>query len=114
MMKIARVAPVFTVRKLEAAVTLYRSLGFDVSLYPGGGYAFAFRDSVELHLDQAERAGQHHRGRAYLFVDDADELAKEWSAHKTAGKITGPSDKPWGMREGEFEDPDGNVIVFGS
>jgi uncharacterized glyoxalase superfamily protein PhnB len=51
-------------------------------------------------------------GSAYLFVDDADQLAQEW---ETAGvHVHQPEDTEWGMHEGAVEDPDGNVIRFGS
>ena len=51
-------------------------------------------------------------GSAYLFVDDAAQLAQEWS---TAGvQVHQPEDTEWGMHEGAVEDPDGNVIRSGS
>ena len=49
---------------------------------------------------------------AYLFVDDADQLAEEWRAGGV--DVHPPEDTEWRMREGAVVDPDGNVIRFGS
>ena len=105
------VAPIFDVRDVDVARAHYERLGFSVGVYSGGGYAFATRDDVELHLGMvpAERAT---RSCAYLFVDDADALAATWVA---AGvEVHPPVDTEWGMREGVVIDPDDNAIRFGS
>lgn len=105
-----RVSPIFSVRDLDAALEFYRRLGFSVRAYSGGGYGFAKRDTIEFHLGVPTR--EHHPASAYLFVDDADELAAEWRA---AGvEVHTPEDTEWGQHEGALVDPDGNVIRFGS
>lgn len=105
-----RVAPIFSVRDLDAALSFYERLGFAVRRYSGGGYGFAHRDAVEIHLGVP--SGDHHPGSAYLFVDDADRLAENWRA---AGvEVHTPQDTEWGQHEGALVDPDGNVIRFGS
>jgi catechol 2,3-dioxygenase-like lactoylglutathione lyase family enzyme len=105
-----QISPIFSVRNLDAALDFYRRLGFTVRAYQGGGYGFAMRDGVELHLGVPTR--EHHSGSAYLFVDDSDQLAAEWRA---AGvEVNGPEDCEWGQHEGALVDPDGNVIRFGS
>ena len=105
-----RIAPIFSVRDLDAALDFYQRLGFAVRAYAGGGYGFATRDGVELHLGVP--SGEHHPGSAYLFVDDADRLAAAWRA---AGvEVHAPEDTEWGQHEGALVDPDGNVIRFGS
>jgi uncharacterized glyoxalase superfamily protein PhnB len=54
----------------------------------------------------------HGRASAYLWVDDAGEVAAEWQA---AGiEVYEPQDTAWGQHEGAVVDPDGNVIRFGS
>ncbi len=106
-----RIAPIFAVRDVEEAMAHYRRLGFATRPYEGGGYAFATRDGIEIHLGSApaDRLGS---SSAYLWVEDADALAAEWLA---AGvDVRTPQDTEWGQHEGAVIDPDGNVIRFGS
>lgn len=106
-----RIAPIFPVRDLDVALEHYRALGFAVRRYPPGGYGFAARDGVELHLGVVT-GEQRHPSSAYLFVADADDLAGQWRA---AGiELHPPQDTEWGQHEGAVVDPDGNVIRFGS
>ena len=44
------IAPILPARDLERALAFYAALGFDVRAYDGGGYGFATRDRVEIHL----------------------------------------------------------------
>jgi catechol 2,3-dioxygenase-like lactoylglutathione lyase family enzyme len=106
-----RIAPIFPVRDLDLALEHYRRLGFAVRRYPPGGYGYASRDGVEIHLGVVADTNRQ-TSSAYLFVDDADELAGQWRA---AGvEVHGPQDTEWGQHEGAVVDPDGNVIRFGS
>jgi catechol 2,3-dioxygenase-like lactoylglutathione lyase family enzyme len=109
-----RVAPIFPVSDLDAALAYYRELGFGVRSWHGGGYGFVSFDGVEIHLgvepDLASRADR--RATAYLFVDDADALAQTWLA--AGGDVRLPQDTDWHQHEGVLIDPDGNVIRFGS
>lgn len=105
-----RVAPIFSVRDVEAALSFYRRLGFSVRAYEGGGYGFVSRDGVEIHLGEPGR--DHCPGSAYLFVDDADAFAAQWRA--TGAEVHSPQDTEWGRHEGALIDPDGNVLRFGS
>lgn len=111
MAMLRRIAPIFSVRDLDMALEFYRRLGFAVRPWAGGGYGFATRDGLELHLG-VEPAGDRHAGSAYLFVDDSEALAAEWRA---AGvEVRAPQDTQWNQHEGSVIDPDGNVIRFGS
>jgi predicted enzyme related to lactoylglutathione lyase len=111
MATLKRIAPIFAVRDVDAAMAHYRRLGFATRAYAGGGYGYATRDDVEIHLGLVP-AEDPRRSSAYLFADDADALAAAWRA---AGvEMHGPVDTPWGQREGVVVDPDGNVIRFGS
>ena len=110
---VKRAAPIFPVRDLAASLNHYRRLGFTVREYQGGGYGFANRDGVELHLgavpdSDSERASHS----AYLWVDDSDALAREWLA--VGAEVHMPEDTEWGQHEGAVVDPDGNVLRFGS
>lgn len=110
-------APIFPVHDLARSLAFYERLGFAVREYTGGGYGFATRDDVELHLgtftdDAGDDEHRHAHLTAYLRVDDAAALAAEWVA---AGvEVHGPEDTEWGQHEGAVIDPDGNVIRFGS
>jgi uncharacterized glyoxalase superfamily protein PhnB len=105
-----RIAPIFSVRDLDAALEFYQRLGFSVRKYMKGGYGFAHRDGIEIHLGVP--AKDHQPGSAYLFVDDADEFAAAWRA--AGAEVHAPQDTEWGQHEGALVDPDGNVIRFGA
>jgi len=106
-----RVAPIFPVRDLNVALAHYQRLGFATREYEGGGYGYATRDGIEIHLGTVPDL-DGRTSAAYLWVDDADELAQEW---RSAGiEVRGPEDTEWGQHEGAHVDPDGNVFRFGS
>ncbi len=106
-----RIAPIFAVHDLDAAMEHYQRLGFTVRAYAGGGYGYASRGGIEIHLGVAPE-DDRHTSSAYLFVNDADDLAAAW---RSAGaEVHSPQDTEWGQHEGAVVDPDGNVIRFGS
>ena len=107
-----RIAPILPVADLSVALAHYRRLGFSVRAYHKGGYGFATFDQVEIHLGVPAPGKASTPASAYLFVDDADELARAWSA--SGADVRLPVDTEWGMHEGVVIDPDGNVIRFGS
>jgi hypothetical protein len=111
MANLKRVAPIFPVHDVGLSLAHYRRLGFDTREYQGGGYGYVTRDGIEIHLGVSPEAGAH-TGSAYLWVDDADELARQWAA--TGADVRLPEDTEWGQHEGVHIDPDGNVIRFGS
>jgi catechol 2,3-dioxygenase-like lactoylglutathione lyase family enzyme len=106
-----QIAPIFAVHDLDAALAHYQRLGFETRAYEGGGYGFATRDGIEIHLGIVPDDGRP-TSSAYLWVEDADELAAAW---RSAGaEVHSPEDTDWGQHEGAVVDPDGNVIRFGS
>ena len=110
--RVVSVEPIFVVSDVTRALAHYEQLGFSTS-HHDEGYAFAHRNELTIHLAgpgvDPERVG---RGSIYMHVDDADALAEEW---RGAGvDFVEPQDFEYGKREGSHEDPDGNLIRFGS
>ena len=108
-----RVAPIFPVSDLAAALAYYRGLGFGARQWHGGGYGFVTFDGAEIHLGIEPDLGTRtdRRSTAYLFVKDAEALARTWLA--AGADVRLPQDTGWGQHEGAL-DLDGNVIRFGS
>jgi catechol 2,3-dioxygenase-like lactoylglutathione lyase family enzyme len=102
------------VSDLAVALAYYRGLGFGAREWTGGGYGFVTFDGAEIHLGAEPDLGTRadRRATAYLFVEDADVLARAWLA--AGGDVQLPQDTEWGQHEGALIDPDGNVIRFGS
>jgi hypothetical protein len=97
---------------LAVSLVHYERLGFATRTYANGGYGYATRDGIELHLGVVADRTAHGRGDAYIWVDNADDVAHAWRA---AGvEVHEPQDTEWGQHEGAVVDPDGNVIRFGS
>lgn len=107
------IAPVFSTSNVERWLKHYRALGFSVDAFDEG-YGFASRDAIELHVSyNAEHDPARTAGCAYVAVDDADDLAREWGAVQ-GGRSIAPVGTDYGTREGAHIDPDGNLIRFGS
>jgi uncharacterized glyoxalase superfamily protein PhnB len=112
MSTVRRVAPIFPVSDLAHALAHYERLGFETREYVGGGYGYVTRDSVEIHLSLRDADPNTTTSAAYLWVEDADALAREWAAAGVA--VTTPRDTDWAQHEGSHIDPFGNLIRFGS
>ncbi len=98
---------------LAAALEFYAGLGFATRAYEGDAeYGFVTFDGIELHLGGPPHEGELAPSSAYLFVDDADELAARWAA--SGSDVRAPVDTPWGQHEGVLVDIDGNIVRFGS
>jgi len=109
------VAPVLPVRHLAEAVARYKRLGFAVQLFEGGDYAFASRGEVNLHLATVERVQPNESTVAvFLYVSDAHALHHEWREVVVDGRLVPPVDTDYGLIEGAYVDPDGNLLRFGS
>lgn len=108
-----RIAPIFPVRDLSVSLRHYQRLGFATRVYDKGGYGFATLDDVEIHLGVVVPGGTVTApASAYLFVEDADQLAQAWAS--AGADVRVPEDAEWGQHEGVVIDPDGNIIRFGS
>ena len=107
-----RIVPIFPVRDLNVSLDHYRRLGFATREYDKGGYGFATLDAIEIHLEVVLDDSGSKPSSAYLFVEDADELAQAWISRGADVRL--PEDTEWGQHEGVLIDPDGNIIRFGS
>jgi catechol 2,3-dioxygenase-like lactoylglutathione lyase family enzyme len=110
------VSPVLPTRDVPAALERYGRLGFEVSRYDGGDfYGYARRGGVWLHLSLVEDVNPRTTlVSAYLYVSDADALHAEWSSSGVEGRFQPPTDTDYGLREGTYVDPDGNLLRYGS
>ena len=104
-------ATILPVNDLEAAVDRYRRLGFEVERYGKGGYAFCNRGNVWFHLSEGTVDPATSTTMVYLYVDDPEALYAEWQ--DVEGRHAAPEVKEWGVREGAYVDPDGNLLRYG-
>ena len=116
MPRIVSAVPVLPVLDVPSAAERFRRLGFDVELVDPdvAAYAFARRDDVVLHLAGVDEHPENADVCVYLHVDDADALFAAWSAAGVEGRWSAPVDTPYGLREGNYIDPDGILFRFGS
>ena len=111
-----RVAPVFVTTDLARALAHYARLGFAVEAFDNGDYyGYASRDGIEIHLAKVEEIDQRTTTScAYFWVDDAAALHEEWVEAGVDGRLHPPTSTDYGLTEGTYVDPDGNLIRFGS
>jgi uncharacterized glyoxalase superfamily protein PhnB len=110
-------APVFVVRDIGAAVAWYRDvLGFEVAFVYGEPtyYAGVCRDDITIHMQAASvTTRQPGQSAANIFTADVDAYYAE-IAGRGAKALTPPEDRPYGMRDFDILDPDGNSLCFGT
>jgi catechol 2,3-dioxygenase-like lactoylglutathione lyase family enzyme len=115
MTEFTSVAPVLPTRDVAAALTRYERLGFVVASYADGDYGYARRGEVSLHLSKVSRLNPKTTlVSVYVYVSDADALHTEWTAAGVEGRFHEPTDTDYGLREGAYVDPDGNLLRYGS
>ena len=106
-------ASVLAVTDVARSISHYQGLGFEVAQVTEE-YAIAQRDGLTLHLSlMPELDPLKGAGCVYLYVDDADQLAREW-AETGLGRTVLPTDTDYGLREGAHVDPDNNLLRFGA
>ena len=104
------VVPLLRVADAETSAEWYAQLGFEIE------WRHRFEPGLPLFVaishDGARIFLSEHTGDAtpdtllYLYVDDVDAVA--------AGFGVNPVDAPYGMREIELRDPDGNRLRLGT
>jgi catechol 2,3-dioxygenase-like lactoylglutathione lyase family enzyme len=105
--------PILHVRSLHASQRYYRdALGFRILWEHGDPPDFGAvgRSGAELFMCQGCQGSPG--SWLMIFAPDVDLLYAE-IVRKGAIIKSPPGDKPWGMREMQVADPDGNVIRFG-
>ena len=109
-------ATVFVVEDVLRSVQHYCDvLGFHTEFTYGEPtfYAGVERDGVLIHLQAAsETKRQPGHGALNVFVTDVDALYHELQA-KGATTVKEPKDYPYGMRDFDIHDLDGNQLCFG-
>jgi catechol 2,3-dioxygenase-like lactoylglutathione lyase family enzyme len=109
-------AAVFTVRDITASRDHFRDvLGFDITFEWGTPlhYVCMCRDEVQLHLLSAAGTKRPPGNSGLcIFVRDVDAVYEELKA-RGANILKPPQTWPYGMREFDVLDPDGNQITYG-
>ena len=109
-------ATLFVVQDVLRSVEHYRDvLGFRVEFTYGEPtfYAGIERDNVAIHLQAAsETKRQPGHGAINVFVTGVDPLYQELKA-RGARTTEEPADRPYGMRDFDIVDLDGNLLCFG-
>jgi catechol 2,3-dioxygenase-like lactoylglutathione lyase family enzyme len=108
--------PFLRVRDVRTAEAFYCGLlGFtrnwEHQLRPGFPRVVSVsRDGITLFLTEHPECASG--GLVYCYVEGLNDLAAEIVA--SGGTLDwGPRDQPWGMRECQVTDPDGNQVRFG-
>lgn len=116
MTRVESVSPVLPSRDVAASLALYARLGFQTRAYEGPDeYGYARRDGVFLHFTHSRQHDPRSTASTiYLYVEDADALHAQWQAAGVEGRLGAPIDTSYGLREGAYVDPDGNLIRYGS
>ncbi|MBW2231336.1 MAG: VOC family protein [Deltaproteobacteria bacterium] len=108
---------VFVVTDIDASIDYYRdAMGFDVAFTYGEPTYFAgvCRGEVTLYLQLMSQTPRPPGGSwLCIFVGDVDAMHREL-VESGAEILKEPASYPYGMREFNVEDPDGNTIIYGS
>ena len=109
-------ATVFVVSDVLQSVAHYRDvLGFHTEFTYGEPifYAGVERDGVAIHLQAASHTKrQPGQGGVNVFVTDVDALFLELKSRGVRA-LNEPRDYPYGMRDFDITDLDGNHLCFG-
>ena len=105
------VQPILRVENMAASLRFYVDLlGFENASWGTDDFTSVNRAGGAIYLAR----GDQGRGGAWLWigVDDVEKLHDELKAHGVKIRLA-PTNYPWAL-EMQVEDPDGNVLRFGS
>ncbi len=106
--------PIFNVRDLRASQRYYRdSLGFKLDWDHGDPADFGSVSRGDSVLFMCQGCQGPSGAWVMVFTPDVDRLHEEFRRGQAIIKMP-PTNMPWGVREMHVEDPDGNVLRFGS
>ena len=114
---LGRTTPLVFVEDADKGIDFYKEkLGFHLDWsydYADGKYACVSRGSAEFHVTVCSCDGQRHTGKLWVRVacGPVDPLFDEFSS-KGVTILEEPKNRPYGMREFEIEDLDGNRLTF--
>jgi predicted enzyme related to lactoylglutathione lyase len=103
--------PILRVENMTAALDFYVGLlGFKKADWSTGDFASVNRDRAGIYLAHADQG----RGQAWVWlgVEDVRKLHEEFAA-RGVKMLRPPTNYSWAL-EMQIEDPDGNVLRFGS
>jgi len=103
--------PILRVENMEASLRFYVDvLGFENAGWGNDDFTCGWRDRAGLYLCR----GDQGRGGAWVWigVEDIERLHQESKTHGVTIRLP-PTNRPWAV-EMQVEDPDGNVLRFGS
>jgi predicted enzyme related to lactoylglutathione lyase len=104
-------APILRVEDMQASLRFYGDLlGFKNASWGSADFTSVNRDHAGIYLCRGGRGD----GRAWIWVGvkDAEKLYEEYKARGVTIRMP-PTNYSWAL-EMQVEDPDGNVIRFGS
>ncbi len=109
--RMVRACPRLASGDIARSVAFYRDrLGFRV-LMNDPHYGIVQRDAIELHFWPCPDRHIAENTACYIDTDDVDRLHD--GLRRIGVRMSAPRTKPWGMREFEVWDEDGNLLVFG-
>jgi catechol 2,3-dioxygenase-like lactoylglutathione lyase family enzyme len=110
-LQLEKIMPSLPLSDVPAGVAYYRDvLGFKVN-YAQDDIGVMYRDDVTILL--ISRTAKHTGiGSCYIYIRNADALHAELTA-KGANVQGEPVSHPWGLRDFEVHDLEGNQITFG-
>lgn len=112
-MNVHSAASVFHVKNLRSSLKFYTEvLGFEED-FEYGEYAGVKRGNALIHLaEHSTNAMPVGSGHIYIFCDEVDPYYDNIKG-KGAETKRAPQDAPYGMRDFEIVDIDGNSLAFG-
>jgi catechol 2,3-dioxygenase-like lactoylglutathione lyase family enzyme len=107
---------VMTVKDLAQSLAYYRDkLGFEIAFQYGepAFYAGLFSGEVQMHLIAVDRTARRAgNGAVAIIVDDVDALHADLQK-RGARIVKTRANQPYGLRDFDVADLDGNMLFFG-